>query len=81
MSIRTNFLTGARYANFRSVAVSPDAADGTAASLIETGCDAARALGAAEVVGKVHATNVAMRVLYRQCGFEPQHLTMRRRLA
>ena len=81
-AVNTNFLTGQRYANFRSLAVTPDPESGRIGeALIEHALAFAGSQGLAEVVGKVHVGNDGMRVLYRRMGFEPVHLTMRRRLA
>jgi ribosomal protein S18 acetylase RimI-like enzyme len=77
LAINTNFLTGARYANFRSLAVAPDAAPGTAEALLDHALAYARQCGVTEVVGRVHVDNAPMRVLYRKYGFEPAFLTMR----
>lgn len=77
LAINTNFLTGARYANFRSLAVAPDAAPGTAEALLDHALPYARERGVTEVVGRVHVDNAPMRVLYRRYGFEPAFLTMR----
>jgi hypothetical protein len=70
LSARTNSLTGARYGNFRSLAVAD----------VPGRSEAAEALLAA-LVGKVSARNLGMRTLYRKFGFEAAHLTMRRRTA
>jgi len=77
MSARTNSLTGARYGNFRSLAV----ADGPDRSLIGELLLAAvlRAADHAQftqLTGKVHAGNLGMRTLYRKFGFEATHVTM-----
>jgi ribosomal protein S18 acetylase RimI-like enzyme len=77
LAINTNFLTGARYANFRSLAVAPDAAPGIAEALLDHALAYARELGVTEVVGRVHVDNHRMRVLYRKYGFAPAFLTMR----
>jgi ribosomal protein S18 acetylase RimI-like enzyme len=77
LAINTNFLTGARYANFRSLAAAPDAAPGTAEALLDHALSYARECGVTEVVGRVHVDNAPMRVLYRKYGFEPAFLTMR----
>jgi L-amino acid N-acyltransferase YncA len=79
MSARTNSLTGARYGNFRSLAV----ADGPDRSLIGEllltallrAADDARF---SQLTGKVHAGNLGMRALYRKFGFEATHITMER---
>ncbi|WP_052337153.1 GNAT family N-acetyltransferase [Nocardioides alkalitolerans] len=80
MSINENFLTKERYATFRSLAVHPDL-DATTSpavgrALIREGLAYAAEHGVAEVTGKVHSANVKMRMLYREFGFTPQHLTM-----
>lgn len=78
ISLNTNFTTGAPYAQFRSLAVAPGALGrGVAEELFRHGLAYAREHGVAQVVGKVHVSNVPMRLLYRAFGFEPQHLTMR----
>ncbi|HEY8471639.1 MAG TPA: GNAT family N-acetyltransferase [Natronosporangium sp.] len=77
LAINTNFLTGARYANFRSLAVAPDAPAGTAEALLEHALGYARAQQVTEVVGRVHVDNLAMRTLYRKYGFAPAFLTMK----
>jgi ribosomal protein S18 acetylase RimI-like enzyme len=77
LAINTNFLTGQRYANFRSLAVAPDAAPGTAEALLDHALAYARDLGVTEVVGRVHVDNHRMRVLYKKYGFAPAFLTMR----
>ena len=40
---------------------------------------AADAAGMAQLAGKVHASNVGMRTLYRAFGFTATHITMERR--
>jgi ribosomal protein S18 acetylase RimI-like enzyme len=77
LAINTNFLTGARYANFRSLAVAPDAPPGTAEALLEHALAYARGQSVTEVVGRVHVDNLPMRTLYRRYGFAPAFLTMR----
>jgi ribosomal protein S18 acetylase RimI-like enzyme len=80
MSANTNFLTGDRYANLRSLAVSDEVSnDGVSDALLERAIEFAHAHGLDEITGKVHPANNAMRVLYRKFGFEPTTLTMRRR--
>jgi ribosomal protein S18 acetylase RimI-like enzyme len=80
LSARTNSLTGERYGNFRSLAVSagPDRsliADLLMAAVLE----AAGQAGLTQLTGKVHADNLGMRALYRKFGFTATHLTMERR--
>src|SRR5450755_124595 len=81
LSTRTNSLTGARYGNFRSLAV----AEGPHRSLIGelllgAVLEAADTGGLTQLTGKVHAGNLGMRALYRKFGFTATHLTMERRL-
>jgi ribosomal protein S18 acetylase RimI-like enzyme len=80
LTSRTNSLTGARYGNFRSLAVAdlPDRAQ-VGELLLAAVLRAAADAGIGELVGKVHARNIGMRALYRKFGFEAVHLTMRRR--
>jgi L-amino acid N-acyltransferase YncA len=80
LSARTNSLTGDRYGNFRSLAVS----DGPDRSLIgelllAEVLAAADAAGMTQLTGKVHAGNLGMRALYRKFGFTATHLTMERK--
>lgn len=81
LSSRTNSLTGARYGNFRSLAVAdhPDRA-AVGELLLDAMVGAATGAGIIELVGKVHVANVQMRTLYRKFDFEAVHLTMRRRI-
>ncbi|HXM53784.1 MAG TPA: GNAT family N-acetyltransferase, partial [Candidatus Dormibacteraeota bacterium] len=78
VSLNTNFTTGAAYAQFRSLAVAPGVeGGGVAEALFERGLAYVREAGVREVVGRVHVSNVPMRLVYRAFGFQPQHLTMR----
>lgn len=81
LSRRTNSLTGARYGNFRSLATAdhPERAV-IGERLLDAVLERCRADGVDEVVGKVHADNLAMRALYRKFDFEAVHLTMRKRI-
>ncbi|MEU9608337.1 GNAT family N-acetyltransferase [Streptomyces sp. NPDC048057] len=78
ITVNTNAMSGARYANFRSLAVA-DVPERTEIGelLLEKGLEFVRSEGVEEVVGKVHVRNVRMRTLYRKFGFESTHLTMR----
>jgi GNAT superfamily N-acetyltransferase len=80
LSARTNSLTGDRYGNFRSLAVS-DVPDRSRVGelLMAAVLEAADAAGMTLLTGKVHAANVGMRALYRKFGFTATHLTMERR--
>lgn len=81
LAVNTNFLTGAKYANFRSLAVAEvEDRDPIAESLLARALDYARRRELTEITGKVHVSNTGMRVLYRRFGFEPVTLTMKRRL-
>ncbi len=81
VALNINFLTGERYATFRSLATrhSPDGAE-IADAIFTTGIDYAQSKGIIEITGKVHVNNVAMRVIYRKFGFEAEHLTMKKRV-
>ncbi len=80
LSARTNSLTGERYGNFRSLAVS-DVPDRSRIAELLMGAVLAAAdehqMG--QLTGKVHAGNLGMRALYRKFGFTATHLTMERR--
>ena len=80
LSARTNSLTGDRYGNFRSLAVS-DVPDRSLIGelLLAAVLAAADEAGMTQLTGKVHAANVGMRALYRKFGFTATHLTMERR--
>jgi L-amino acid N-acyltransferase YncA len=80
LSARTNALTGERYGNFRSLAVSdvPDRSE-IGEQLLAAVLAAADNAGMTQLTGKVHAANVGMRALYRKFGFTATHLTMERR--
>lgn len=81
MSARTNSLTGARYGNFRSLAVADLPDRGIIGELLMTAI-----LAAADrerftlLTGKVHAANLGMRSLYRAFGFTAAHITMEKRV-
>jgi ribosomal protein S18 acetylase RimI-like enzyme len=80
-AVNTNFLTGQRYLNFRSLAVKPGwEGSGAGDALVERGTAFARQHGLTEITGKVHVDNHPMRVLYRRAGYTPVTLTMRLRL-
>lgn len=81
LAVNTNFLTGDRYANFRSLAVAENAdRDEVAGALIDHAVDFAQGERLTEIVGRCHVDNAGMRMLYRKFGFEPTSLTLRRRL-
>ena len=82
MSPRTNSLTGARYGNFRSLAVSDVADRGTIGELLMAAIlHAADEAGFTHLSGKVNAANLGMRALYRAFGFTATHITMEKRAA
>jgi len=80
LSARTNSLTGDRYGNFRSLAVS-DVPDRSLIGelLMDAVVRAADEHGMTHLTGKVQAGNLGMRALYRKFGFTATHLTMERR--
>jgi len=80
LSARTNSLTGDRYGNFRSLAVSDGPDRSLIADLLMAAVlAAADENGMTQLTGKVHAGNLGMRALYRKFGFTATHLTMERR--
>jgi L-amino acid N-acyltransferase YncA len=80
LSARTNSLTGDRYGNFRSLAVSDIEDRSLVGELLMTAVvDAANRDGMTQLTGKVHAANIGMRALYRKFGFTATHLTMERK--
>jgi ribosomal protein S18 acetylase RimI-like enzyme len=82
MSGRSNSLTGERYGNFRSLAVA-DVPDRSVLGelLLAAVLRAADEAGLRHLTGKVHASNLGMRMLYRKFGFEATHVTMEKRAA
>jgi L-amino acid N-acyltransferase YncA len=81
LSGRTNSLTGARYGNFRSLAVADRPGRSEIGELLlEAVLRAADEGGMRQLTGKVHARNVGMRALYRKFGFEATHITMEKRV-
>jgi GNAT superfamily N-acetyltransferase len=81
LSARTNSLTGARYGNFRSLAVADVPDRGVIGELLMTAIlAAAEREGFTQLTGKVHATNLGMRALYRAFGFSASHITMEKRI-
>jgi ribosomal protein S18 acetylase RimI-like enzyme len=82
LSARTNSLTGARYGNFRSLATADVPGRGQAAELLmQAVLQASDQAGFVHLTGKVHASNLGMRALYRKFGFGATHITMERRQA
>jgi ribosomal protein S18 acetylase RimI-like enzyme len=80
LSARTNSLTGERYGNFRSLAVSEGPDRSRIGELLMAAVIAAADEGGmTQLTGKVHASNLGMRALYRKFGFAATHLTMERR--
>jgi L-amino acid N-acyltransferase YncA len=80
LSGRTNSLTGARYGNFRSLAVSDVPGRSQIGELLLAAIlRAADEAGLRQLTGKVHARNLGMRALYRKFGFEATHVTMEKR--
>jgi ribosomal protein S18 acetylase RimI-like enzyme len=79
VALNTNFLTGEQYANFRSLAVAEGPRSAQVAELLFAhGIEYAHRQGVTEITGKVHVSNVAMRLIYRKFGFRAEHLTMKR---
>jgi L-amino acid N-acyltransferase YncA len=82
LSGRTNSLTGARYGNFRSLATADVPGRGQVAELLmQAVLKASDQAGFLHLTGKVHASNLGMRALYRKFGFEATHITMEKRQA
>jgi L-amino acid N-acyltransferase YncA len=80
LSGRTNSLTGARYGNFRSLAVADVPGRSQIGELLLAAVlQGARENGLHQLTGKVHARNLGMRALYRKFGFEATHVTMEKR--
>jgi ribosomal protein S18 acetylase RimI-like enzyme len=80
VSARTNSLTGERYGNFRSLATSDGRDRGQVGeALMAAVLAAAGEAGLTQLTGKVHASNLGMRTLYRKYGFTATHLTMERK--
>jgi L-amino acid N-acyltransferase YncA len=81
LTARTNSLTGARYGNFRSLAVAEVADRPLIGELLMTAIlAAAEREQFTQLTGKVHAGNLGMRSLYRAFGFTATHITMEKRI-
>jgi len=81
MALKSNSLTGERYVNFKSFYLEEGYRNAECSNrLLGAGMSFCEKSGAKSVTGKVHAKNLAMRVLYKNFGFEPTHITMERRL-
>jgi len=81
LSARTNSLTGARYGNFRSLAVADLPERSKIGEMLMTEILAAAARAEfTQLTGKVNAANLGMRTLYRAFGFTATHITMEKRL-
>lgn len=81
MTARSNSLTGARYGNFRSLAVADVPDRGVLGDLLMTAIlAAAEQAQFTQLTGKVHAGNLGMRALYRAFGFTATHITMEKRV-
>ena len=81
LSGRTNSMTGARYGNFRSLAVADVPGRSQVGELLLAAVlRAAGDAGLSQLTGKVHASNLGMRALYRKFGFEATHVTMEKRV-
>jgi predicted methyltransferase/RimJ/RimL family protein N-acetyltransferase len=81
IALNQNSLTGAWFANFRSLATSPiEQQSEVAELLVATGLRYVANHDVQEVVGRTFIGNLAMRVLYRRFGFSPTHLKMERKL-
>ncbi|MCL2352757.1 MAG: GNAT family N-acetyltransferase, partial [Firmicutes bacterium] len=77
MDGKENFLTGESYVNFRSFYIAVEYRGSEAArALMGRGMEYCREAGAKSVVGKVHVSNLPMRALYREFGFQATHITM-----
>lgn len=77
IAVNTNMFTQDRYANFRSFALAPEVRGSEwGETLFKAGLKEVRDEGVSRIVGKVHVENLPMRLLYKQLGFKPQHVTM-----
>lgn len=77
MAVKTNFLTGEKYVNFKSFYISPEYRGSHYVNeLLDAGLEYCRQESVQRVVGHVHVSNLGMRVLYKEYGFQPTHLTM-----
>ncbi len=80
VALNSNFLTGENYANFRSLATTQGENSAQVAELLfRRGIEYAQQNGVTEITGKVHVSNVSMRVIYKKFGFRAEHLTMKLR--
>ena len=81
MEIKSNFMTDEKYVNFKSFCVDDEIkGEREVEDLLAYGVAYAKKRKAKYIVGKVHVSNLAMRALYKNCGFAPTHLTMEMKL-
>lgn len=77
MTLKQNFVTKEKYIQFKSFYAAESCRGSEAVTaLFEAGMDFARRQKARRIVGHVHVSNLPMRVLYKNYGFAPTHLTM-----
>nr|WP_150959480.1 GNAT family N-acetyltransferase [Aneurinibacillus sp. XH2] len=77
MTPKVNFVTKEKYIMFKSFYIAePYRGSACAEALLDAGMRFCREQGAKRIVGHVHVSNLPMRVLYKNYGFEPTHLTM-----
>ncbi|UHA74000.1 GNAT family N-acetyltransferase [Paenibacillus sp. 481] len=74
---RENFVTKQTYANFKSFYIEePYRGSAYVDELFEAGMTYCEREGATQILGKVHVSNLPMRLLYKKYGFKPTHITM-----
>lgn len=77
MDKKSNYLTKEIYVNFRSFYVDASIRGSEYADqLMDVGLNYAKSIHAKHIVGKVHVDNIPMRAVYKNCGFQPTHVTM-----
>lgn len=74
---RENSITKQMYANFKSFYIAePYRGTAYVDELFEAGMAYCKKEGTERIIGKVHVSNLPMRLLYKNHGFAPTHLTM-----
>ncbi|MBN1412910.1 MAG: GNAT family N-acetyltransferase [Spirochaetales bacterium] len=77
MAAKSNYITNETYINFKTFYIVEEFRGTNGARvLLEEGMEFCRNKKAKRIIGKVHAGNLSMRVLYKQFGFKPTHITM-----
>lgn len=77
MTPRTNSVSNEKYINFKSFYIVENfRGTDSVNKLVDAGMKFSRDVGARTIISKVHVKNFPARVLWKNYGFEPTHLTL-----